>query len=182
MTKAREVEEESCCARTTSARRVARAASGVAGGHSAAGPPLSEGNRLMPSARRFPPPWSVEETDACFIVRDANGQALAYVYLEEGARSALGGQILLTREEARRIAANIAKLPEVLRKVLSAARACVYSITLSARARKDSGMVSPSALAVFRLTTRSNLVGCSTGRSSGLMPRGTLTITRANCR
>ena len=27
--------------------------------------------------RRFPPPWSVEETDACFIVRDANGQALA---------------------------------------------------------------------------------------------------------
>jgi hypothetical protein len=23
--------------------------------------------------RRFPPPWSVEETDACFIVRDKNG-------------------------------------------------------------------------------------------------------------
>ena len=35
------------------------------------------------SSRRFPPPWSVEETDACFIVRDANGQALAYVYFEE---------------------------------------------------------------------------------------------------
>jgi hypothetical protein len=34
-------------------------------------------------SRRFPPPWSVEETDACFIVRDANGQALAYVYFEE---------------------------------------------------------------------------------------------------
>ena len=33
--------------------------------------------------RHFPPPWSVEETDACFIVRDANGQALAYVYFEE---------------------------------------------------------------------------------------------------
>jgi hypothetical protein len=32
---------------------------------------------------RFPPPWSVEETDACFIVRGANGQALAYVYSEE---------------------------------------------------------------------------------------------------
>jgi hypothetical protein len=27
--------------------------------------------------RRFPPPWIAEETDACFIVRDANGQALA---------------------------------------------------------------------------------------------------------
>ena len=36
----------------------------------------------MPS-RRFPPPWSVEETDACFIVRDEKGQALAYVYFEE---------------------------------------------------------------------------------------------------
>jgi hypothetical protein len=30
-------------------------------------------------SRRFPPPWSVEETDACFIVRDANRQALAYI-------------------------------------------------------------------------------------------------------
>jgi hypothetical protein len=30
------------------------------------------------SSRRFPPPWSVEETDACFIVKDATVQALAY--------------------------------------------------------------------------------------------------------
>jgi hypothetical protein len=26
-----------------------------------------------PERRRFPPPWSVEETDACFIVKDRNG-------------------------------------------------------------------------------------------------------------
>jgi hypothetical protein len=30
----------------------------------------------MPAARCFPPPWSVDESDACFIVCDANGQAL----------------------------------------------------------------------------------------------------------
>jgi hypothetical protein len=37
----------------------------------------------MPEQRRFPPPWSVEETNACFIVRDHNGQALACVYFED---------------------------------------------------------------------------------------------------
>jgi hypothetical protein len=26
--------------------------------------------------RRFPPPWSIEQQAACFVVRDANGQAL----------------------------------------------------------------------------------------------------------
>jgi len=44
--------------------------------------------------RRIPP--SAEPTPNCFIVRDADGQQLAYV----------------TKDEARRIAANIAKLPE----------------------------------------------------------------------
>ena len=32
--------------------------------------------------RRLPPPWSVEEAEACFIVRDSTGQALGYFYFE----------------------------------------------------------------------------------------------------
>ena len=42
------------------------------------------------STRRFPPPWAVEELDACFVVIDSAEQKLAYVYFEEepGRRSA----------------------------------------------------------------------------------------------
>src|SRR5262249_22050296 len=47
----------------------------------------------------------------------------------------------------------------------------VHSITSSARNRNDSGIVSPSTLAVVRLMMRSNLVGCSTGMSAGFAPR-----------
>src|SRR5262249_34034671 len=46
-----------------------------------------------------------------------------------------------------------------------------HSITSSARDRNDSGIVRPSGLAVVRLMTRSNLVGCSTGMSPGFVPR-----------
>src|SRR5207248_1187110 len=46
----------------------------------------------------------------------------------------------------------------------------LYSITSSARASNVGGTVRPSALAVLRLITSSNLVGCSTGRSEGLVP------------
>jgi hypothetical protein len=44
--------------------------------------PRNEDRTIM-SERHFPPPWSVEELDACFVVRDHNGQQLAYVYFED---------------------------------------------------------------------------------------------------
>ena len=69
---------------------------------------------LAASRHRGPsmtPTWKLGQE--CFIVRDGNGQALAYVYFEDerGRRSAAH---LLTRDEARCIAANIAKLPRLV--------------------------------------------------------------------
>ena len=63
--------------------------------------------------RRFPPPWTVEALDSGFKIVDANGQSLAYVYGLDNARNARIAKAL-TRDEARRIASNIAKLPQLL--------------------------------------------------------------------
>jgi len=67
---------------------------------------------------RFPPPWSVEQPDPklerqCYIIRDADGDALAYVYFEDEPARRVAAH-LLTRGEARR---NIAMRPSAPRGV-----------------------------------------------------------------
>src|SRR5580692_8167640 len=61
------------------------------------------GECLSAASRR---PGSVEETDACFIVRDANGQALAYVYFEEEPGRPSGGLNWPFRPRRRRYAGS----------------------------------------------------------------------------
>ena len=72
--------------------------------------------------RRFPPPWTVEKIAGGLKVVDANGQSLAYVYSRDHPHAAhIAG--VLTEDEARRIASNIAKLPTLLGKVASNVKA-----------------------------------------------------------
>lgn len=65
--------------------------------------------------RRFPPPWRVEENPESFIVRDANRQALAYLYFEDEPQRQMSMK-RLSRDEARRMAVNFANLPKLLRQ------------------------------------------------------------------
>ena len=64
--------------------------------------------------RNLPAPWSSEEHSAYFVVRDNNGMAVAYVYYENEARYRSAAKFP-TKDEARRVALNIARLPELLR-------------------------------------------------------------------
>jgi len=65
--------------------------------------------------RRFPPPWTVEDIGGSFVVKASNERPLIFIYYRDGAgRQSLAR--LLTRDAARRIAANIAKLPELLER------------------------------------------------------------------
>jgi hypothetical protein len=62
-------------------------------------------NMSEQSTRRFPPPWTVEQTPGGYKVLDTNGQPLAYVYGRETRADADIAHVL-TMDEARRIASN----------------------------------------------------------------------------
>ena len=67
------------------------------------------------TTRRFPAPWRVEKMPGGYVVRDSNDQAIAYVYSRANEAEAMQAKVL-TEDEARRIAANIAKLPALLKR------------------------------------------------------------------
>src|SRR6516225_2085948 len=100
--------------------------------------------------------------------------------------SALGQKQTLTRSvhmSALPAKADIAESDRHVRfvpkaDILHCGRDWLYSITSSAIESKPDGTSMPSARAVWRLMTNSNLVDCSTGRSAALAPLRMLPVYR----
>ena len=63
--------------------------------------------------RHFPPQCSIEQIEKCFVVADANGQHLACIYFDDEPKRRAANK-RLTKDEARRVAVNIARLPRLL--------------------------------------------------------------------
>jgi len=67
----------------------------------------------MPERHYFSPPWLIEDIGGYFVVKANNGQPLVFISYRYGvARRSIAR--LLTRDAARRIAASIAKLPDLV--------------------------------------------------------------------
>jgi hypothetical protein len=59
---------------------------------------------------RFPAPWKFFELETAFVIRDAAGSDIAFVYFDREPTPSLRP----THDQARRIAENIAKLPVLI--------------------------------------------------------------------
>ena len=71
------------------------------------------GRRAMTT--RFPPPWRIVEIPNGFAVDDASGQQLGVFYGRADPNEA-GHTGFLTIEEARQMAVDFARLPELLKR------------------------------------------------------------------
>src|SRR5580704_1856386 len=80
---------------------------------------LDRGRQMSVGSRRFPAPWDIEEYDrSCFIVRDNNGQALAYVISRR------------SREDTQPPTCSRATRQGGLRRILRSCRDCYRSSEL----------------------------------------------------
>ena len=63
---------------------------------------------------RLPPPWSVHHNQDSYWVEDASGQRFAFVYYRRDAMVGTDRSVRVSEDLARRIAGNVARLPDLL--------------------------------------------------------------------
>jgi hypothetical protein len=69
----------------------------------------------MATRRRYPPPWKIEEATESYIVTDARGQRLAFIYFEdEPQRQSVMKRI--SRDDAWQLARAITRIPALLQR------------------------------------------------------------------
>jgi hypothetical protein len=65
----------------------------------------------MESSRRFKPPWTlIRESSECYVVRDANGVTVAWLFCRDDSQRYSYGVSKLASEEARRIGKAISRI------------------------------------------------------------------------
>lgn len=69
----------------------------------------------MTPPRRFRQPWTVKEHEESFEIVDADDNSLAYVYFADDKRNAYFIRMRLSKDDARRLATQIARIPELRR-------------------------------------------------------------------
>lgn len=68
---------------------------------------------IMSPRRRYPPPWKIEEGGESYIVTDATGQRLAFIYFEdEPQRQSMMKRI--SKDDAWQLARAITRIPALL--------------------------------------------------------------------
>jgi hypothetical protein len=69
----------------------------------------------MAPRRRYPPPWRIQENDESYIVMDASGQRLAFIYFEdEPVRQSSMKRI--SKDDAWQLARAIVRMPGLLQR------------------------------------------------------------------
>src|ERR1700677_851201 len=65
--------------------------------------------------RHFKPPWTlIRENSECYVVRDANGVTVAWLFCRDDSQRYSFGASKLTSDEARRIGKAISRIPEFM--------------------------------------------------------------------
>ncbi len=78
---------------------------------------------------RFPPPWTARDTGSSFEVRDGAGFPILWVCYDHRARGGDTAGERLNRDQARRIAGAITRLPDLLGSAQQADKAVSASST-----------------------------------------------------